>query len=91
VRIKYPVFGSVSDFLDELYSDVSSAVEAGTFGRIWALRDSTTGKLYKEMGRSWARDTLNSGLDTRPLQEVGIVPGMIFEAVYIDNAQAPTT
>ena len=91
ISMHYPVFGSVSDFLDELYAYVRGAVPPATFGCLWALRDRAAGKLYREMGRSWARSHSNRELDTRPLQEVGIKPGMVFEAVHLDDVQLSST
>lgn len=97
VRMRYPVFGSVSDFLDDLYPHVQWAVPPSTFGVLWALRDVANGKLYKDMGRSWAKNNSNRCsrfptckhyLDTRPLQEIGIEPGMVFEAVRLKEGRA---
>jgi hypothetical protein len=81
VNVRYPVFGSVSDLLDEIYLYLAGTVPASSFGSLWALRERGSGKLFKDMGRTWARTALNNPTDYRPLEEVGINPGMELEVI----------
>jgi len=86
VKVDYPVSGEISDFLDELYRSVAlidPKFPMNTYGRLWALRRPDTGKIFKDMGRTWAKDVLNAKSDNRRLDEVGITPGMILEAIRI--------
>jgi hypothetical protein len=83
VDLPYPVFGTVSDLLDELYASVASKVPAHTYGSRWVLRDPKTGRILKEMGRTWAKNILKRGNDDRTLPEAGIEPGMRFEAISL--------
>ena len=85
VILPYPLFGTVSDFLDELYGHVSHVVPMNTFGIRWALRDSETGREFREMGRTWAEKNLRTHSDERPLEEVGIKPGMKVEAISLTS------
>jgi len=81
VQIPYPAFGTVSDFLDDLYRHVADAVPPLTFGVNWLLRDAATGALLTNMGRGWAKTHLNETVDNRPIAEIGIRPGMVLEAI----------
>ncbi len=77
-------FSTVSDFLDDLYFHVADHVEPGTFGIAWALRETATGQLFKEMGRAWA--ARNHGhVDGRSLESVGLRPGMHLEALRLSD------
>lgn len=86
VKLPYPLFGTVSDFLDELYGHVADAVPQSTFGRAWALRDITSGAEIKDMGRTWAKKHLGTSADNRRLEDVGIKPGMHFEAIPLRSS-----
>lgn len=88
VTITYPLFGTVSDFLDDLYNHLDDAVPHSTFGIRWALRDPKTGKEFREMGRAWAKKNNRSGVDTRRLEEVGIKPGMKLEAIPLISRES---
>jgi hypothetical protein len=83
VIIDYPLFGTVSDFLDELYRYVESVVPAITYGNAWVLKDAVSGKEFMNIGRSFARAALGKDHDDRSLEEVGIIPGMRFEAIKL--------
>jgi hypothetical protein len=81
IKAQYPLFGTVSEFLDDLYSAVRSAVPPHTYGRKWILRDPKTGKSFAEMGRTWAKANLGTQNDERSLAEVGIEPDMSLDAI----------
>jgi hypothetical protein len=80
-QIPYEKHATVSGLLDSIWFMLKPyGVPSMRYGRIWALRDATSGKILKEMGRSWA---MRHGevLDTRSLSDVGIKPGSSLEAV----------
>lgn len=81
VTVPYPVFGNVSDFLDDLYGYVQTVVPVASFGRRWALLDTKSGVVLKDMGRAWAKLNLKKERDGRPLEAAGILPGMRFDAI----------
>ncbi len=66
---------TVQNFLDEVYLEVMSGVVASyTYGSTWWLRDKESGtKLQKDSSR-----------DRRPLRELGLRNGHVFEVVLAD-------
>ena len=45
------------------------------------MREVKSGKKFTDMGRIWARENLDTDLDNRRLEDVGIESGMQFQAV----------
>jgi hypothetical protein len=72
----------VFEFLDDLWLSVAKHVPAYTYGNMWFLRDSESGKEFRELGQIWAH---RNGFDEdhRTLAEVGFKPGMKLEAVRV--------
>jgi hypothetical protein len=85
VTFPYPVFGNVSDFLDDLYRYVATVVPPASFGRRWALLDTKSGVVLRDMGRKWAKRNLKQECDERSLEAAGILPGMRFDAIPLDT------
>ena len=86
-RFAYVPQQQVNHFLDTLYfaiNEISHVVPPYTYEDLWTLRDHKTGKVFKDIGRDWAR---SKGLkeDTRLLSEVGIFPGMLLEAIPLKS------
>lgn len=73
---------SVSDFLDFVYFQISAKyyLEPFTYGTAWWLVERDGEREFKHLGRAWAMRSGQS-VDTRPLGEVGIFPGMRLKAV----------
>jgi hypothetical protein len=86
VRIAYPVFGSVSSFLNDVYVAIKGAVRAHAYNKTWVLRNSETGALLSEMGTDWATKNRNRRDDNRRIDEVGIDGGKIYEVLPIKSA-----
>jgi hypothetical protein len=80
-QIAYEQFPTVSDLLDDVWLSISEYVPSMQYGILWAFREPKSGRVLKEMGRTWAVTTLMGTLDSRPLEEVGIRPGMTLEAI----------
>lgn len=81
--VPYERFTSLTDMLDELWFKLEGAVPSHTYGQKWALRDPSTGKLYRDMGRRYANRVLGTEHDNRPLSVADIHPGMILEPVLL--------
>lgn len=86
-RFAYVPRQQVNHFLDTVYfaiNEISQVVPPYTYEDLWTLRDHKTGKVFKDIGRDWAR---SKGLkeDTRLLSEVGIFPGMLLEAIPLKS------
>ncbi|MGR8964226.1 hypothetical protein [Rhizobium leguminosarum] len=92
---KFPVSRStpISDVLDAIYFDIyrTYPIEAHTYGQSWMLVDVNSGRKYPEMGSMWSKDRgLES--DERPIENVGISPGMNLKAVKLKGrGRAATT
>ena len=83
-QLPYKQFMTVSDFLDNLWYLLQPyGVPSMRYGTLWALRDTSSGTEFKNMGRSWAK-----GFDTRSLADVGILPGMTFEAIPLSRRRS---
>ena len=50
------------------------------YGTIWLLKDASSGKIYDDIGTTWAKKQ-GMGQDNRLLSEVGIRGGMNFEVI----------
>jgi hypothetical protein len=83
-QMNYSQYNFVYDFLDDVYLRLTNRIELPTFtyGRVWALRDSKTGHVFKELGSNWA-GSKGGKSDIRTLEAVGFFPGMKLEATYI--------
>ena len=68
-------------FLDEVFSNLDGAVEPGTYGRSWVLRDTATYRVF-DAGSSYAL-AQGKADDRRPLQEIGIDRANSLEVVQL--------
>ena len=68
-------------FLDEVFSNLEGAVEPGTYGRSWVLRDTATYRVF-DAGSSYAL-AQGKADDRRPLQEIGIDRANSLEVVQL--------
>jgi hypothetical protein len=82
-RVPYDQYGSVSALLDDIWFSIGT-LPAFTYRTNWILRDPTSNSLFENMGTKWAEER-GMETDSRSLEEVGIIPGMILEIA------APTT
>lgn len=81
--IPFDRYPTVSDLLDGIWFSMrGDRIPPSKYGEIWMLRDSQTGKLFRNMGRNWAA-TQGGFLDERSLKSVGIKPGMRLEAIKL--------
>ncbi len=72
----YTEFDNIADFLDAIfYSLTIQPPHAYTFGKTWALLDTKTGFIFRDMGTAWAW-TQRQERDLRSLEEAGILPNM---------------
>jgi Ca-activated chloride channel homolog len=69
------------DFLAWVYSQISSRVPANTYGKLWLLRDKSSGRII-DTGSAWAQ-SIGSQTDTRPLKTIGIQSGTILQVVSL--------
>ena len=82
LEIAYDPIMSVSRLVDHLWWRIQP-FPPYPYGTMWALRDTTSGKVFSDIGPVWAEEHGKSE-DDRPIQEVGIVGGMLFEVVRTD-------
>jgi hypothetical protein len=68
-------------FLAEVYNLISDAVGPYTYGRLWVLREASTGRVF-DVGSPWARST-GVNQDARHLGAAGFRPGMGLEIVEV--------
>lgn len=80
-QVPYAKFFSASSFIDYVWFSLQPNIESMKYGVTWALRDVNSGKVFKEAGRTWASEHTNEHLDFRPLESIGITPGIKLEAV----------
>jgi len=85
-QIPYNRYSTVSELLDMIWSLLSEYVEPFTYGVRWALREKKTGKILKDMGRTWV-DKYEKSADSRSLSEVGIIPGIFLEVIILTQKQ----
>jgi len=85
-QIPYDRFSNISDLLDDVWVSLAEAsndkILPFTYNEKWVLRDSKTGKIFRDMHRQWAHKH-NQSRDIRPLKDVGIVAGMKLEIVTV--------
>lgn len=74
---------TVKDLTNQVYLALAPAVKPYRYAHDWVLVDSSTGKAYTDMGRSWAKERFGQLDDTRRLGEVGIEGGARLKAVRI--------
>jgi hypothetical protein len=67
------------DFLGEVYRLISSQFPPNTYGRLWVLREVSTGRVF-DCGSSWARAN-GVQSDIRPIGKIGIRGGSIIQVV----------
>ncbi|MFM9964318.1 MAG: toll/interleukin-1 receptor domain-containing protein [Planctomycetaceae bacterium] len=81
-QAEFASFKSVRELLDQIYFRLDGAVEPFTYDQLWLLRNAITGQVFYNMGTNWA---LKQKLlhDQRTLQDVGIAPGSMLEAVSV--------
>lgn len=91
-QISYSKYPTASEFLNAVWNSLNEYTKLPSFryGRLWALRDINTGFIFKDAGSNWP---LAQGLDldTRPLREIGITPGMHLEAIFLNNKKQPNS
>jgi len=80
-RLQIPVTEGtrVDSLLDAIYFALEPAVKPFTYEQTWVLIDER-GTEYSDMGTEWARRR-NLPRDSRPIADVGIVPGSQLTAV----------
>lgn len=81
LQLPYDQMPYVSSLLDYVWSSMRHSLKPYTYGIKWVLRDSESGKVFQEAGRTWAMQNTNYDLDHRALSSIGIKPGMKLEAV----------
>jgi hypothetical protein len=84
-QVSYDQYGTISALLDDIWYSVGT-LPAFSFREKWVLRDSASGRVFKEMGTRWAAEH-GIPMDVRSLKEVGIVPGMTLEVVSPKTAR----
>ena len=81
LQLPYDQFPSASSFIDYVYTTMRRHIESMTYGVKWVLQDSDSGKMFKDAGRTWAKEKLGKDSDDRTLASVGIKRGMKLNAV----------
>jgi hypothetical protein len=89
-QLPYRQFATVSDLLDDAWFSMSEYVPPVQYGILWAFRDAGSGRVLRDIGRMWAEAIHGTELDSRPLDEAGILPGMRLEAVLLEGRPAKT-
>jgi hypothetical protein len=82
-QVSYNRYRTVSALLNALWvtlSSTSADIPAFTYGERWVLRDASSGKIFNELGSSWAKES-DVLFDNRSLKDVGTLPGMTLEAI----------
>lgn len=82
-RVPYDKFFSVSSFIDYVWFSLQPHIESMKYGVTWALRDVSSGKVFKEAGRTWASKHTNDPFDSRSLSSIGITPEIKLEAILL--------
>lgn len=67
------------DFLAWVYSQISSRVPANTYGKLWLLRDKSSGRII-DTGSAWAQ-SVGLQTDTRPLKTIGVQGGKTLQVL----------
>jgi hypothetical protein len=83
-KMNYSKYPHVSAFLDEVFFRITDLINLPTYnyGQLWVLRDKATGKIFSQLGSNWP-PAKGVNLDVRRLQEVGLMPGMELEAIFL--------
>lgn len=76
-QVPYDRYSTVQHLLNDIFFSLKS-LPVHTFGKVWILRDTTSGRVFTDMGRGWAIKH-NRADDERKLAQVGIEPGMTLE------------
>lgn len=82
-QVPYDRSNTVRSLLNDIFFSLrkgTSSLPAHNYGKVWILRDTTSGRVFTNMGRSWAMKQ-NRENDERKLTQVGIEPGMTLEIV----------
>ena len=77
---------TATEFLDEVFNNLNGAVEPGTYGRNWVLRDSATYRIF-DTGSAYALAE-GKAEDWRTLQEIGIDLTSSLEVVKLPTIMA---
>ena len=79
-QVPYDEYATISDLQTAIWYTHGDDIPPFTYQKVWLLRDSTTGKVFFDIGRIWAE---RNGLKTDPrsLKAVGILPGMKLELI----------
>lgn len=70
LRVKNYPDRTVKDFLAEIYEKVQDAVDPGSYGKSWLLRDKVSGRTF-DVGTPWARSQSKPPAD-RTLADLGM-------------------
>lgn len=81
LQLPYDQLPSVSSLLDSVWSAMRQYIESMSYGVTWVLRDAASGKVFKDVGRRWAKKNIGISRDDRPLVSVGMKPGMKLDAI----------
>jgi hypothetical protein len=80
---------TVSDFLDSIWFSLQSErppfIPPFTYGQIWLLRDTTTGKVFDDIGIEYCR-TEGRKHDERDIRSIGIEAGATLQAIPVPNS-----
>ncbi|MGI9107232.1 MAG: hypothetical protein ACR2G4_13400 [Pyrinomonadaceae bacterium] len=85
-RVPYDQFRTISDLLDDTWITLNARkkIPPFTYGEKWILKDAKSNRLFKDVGMLWA-EKRGMARDSRKLEDVGILPGMELEAVFIEE------
>jgi hypothetical protein len=67
------------DFLGEVYRQISGQFPPNSYGRLWVLRETSTGRVF-DCGSAWAKSN-GVQADVRPIGKIGIKGGSIIQVV----------
>lgn len=81
IKTPYQPETPACDFLAWVYSQISSRVPANTYGKLWLLRDKSSGRII-DTGSAWAQ-SVGVQTDTRPLKSIGIQGGTMLQVVSL--------
>ncbi len=79
LNVPYDQFESIGLLLRYAWHKVDD-IPVNSYGKKWILKDSS-GKIYRDIGSTYARNMLGTRWDNRTLESVGITPGMKISVV----------
>lgn len=81
--VEYSQYRAISPLFDDIWFTIGSLPNQ-SYCAHWVLKDKENGRVFTDVGRSWAL-TQGGYYDQRPLEEVGIHPGMSLAVVRPDS------